>query len=331
MPAPVGRWSSDAPPSTVCSIAASTASGSLCPPRLNSLMPLSGIGLWLPEIITPRAASVRGVRNASAGVGTTPTRSTSAPALVRPATTAASSISPLARGSRPTTATGRDVPSRSASTTAAARATERASSGVRSALARPRTPSVPKRRPTKRSALRVLRRLAGLLQAVLLALRRAGVAGQEAGLLEGRTVLGLNLDQRAGDGQAQRACLAGHAAALEEADDVVLLGLLQDHERLADELLVHLVRGVLLEGAAVQLELPGTREQSHADDGLLAPAHGLDGTPLGVGHGQGAGHLLSSLALVGVGTDGAVLLVGVGTDGAVLIGSLASSLTEPPA
>src|SRR3954454_14736195 len=318
--APVGRWSSVAPEVTVRSIAASSASGSLCPPRLKSLMPLSGIGLWLAEIMTPRSASWAAVRNASARVGTTPARSTSAPALVRPATTAASSISPLARGSRPTTATGRDVPSRSASTTAAARATERASSGGRSAVGRPRTPSVPKRRPTKRSALRVLRRLAGLLQAVLLALRRAGVAGQEAGLLEGRTVLGLDLDQRAGDGQAQRACLAGHAAALEEADDVVLLGLLQDHERLADELLVHLVREVLLEGAAVQLELPGTREQSHADDGLLAPAHGLDGTPLGVGHGQGAGHLLSSLALVGVVTDGAVL-----------IGSLASSLTEPPA
>ena len=44
---------------TVRSIAASTASGSLCPPRLNSLMPLSGIGLWLAEIMTPRSASVR--------------------------------------------------------------------------------------------------------------------------------------------------------------------------------------------------------------------------------------------------------------------------------
>ena len=92
------------------------ASGSLCPPRLNNLMPLSGIGLWLAEIMTPRSAPVVPVRKASAGVGSTPARSTSAPALVRPATTAASSISPLARGSRPTTATGRSVPSRSART-----------------------------------------------------------------------------------------------------------------------------------------------------------------------------------------------------------------------
>src|SRR3954463_11162728 len=107
-------------------------------------------------------------------------------------------------------------------------ATAIASSGVRSALARPRTPSVPKSRPiakppkvgpTARSnrhigrrtaratrngraptsrgapgrhaslALRVLRSLTGLLQTVLLALGRAGVPGQEAGLLEGGTVV----------------------------------------------------------------------------------------------------------------------------------------------
>ena len=63
----------------------------------------------------------------------------------------------------------------------------RASSGVSSALATPRTPSVPKRsamRGPGGSALRVLRRLAGLLEAVLLALLLAGVAGEEAGLLQ---------------------------------------------------------------------------------------------------------------------------------------------------
>src|SRR3954469_3296401 len=238
MPAPVGRCSSDRPLTTVCSIAASRASGSLCPPRLNSLMPLSGIGLWLAEIMTPRSASVRPVRWAIAGVGSTPARSTSAPALDSPATTAASSISPLARGSRPTTATGREVPSRSASTLAAARATESASSGVRAAWARPRTPSVPKRRPTgrvplRRSALGVLRSLAGLLQAVLLPLLDPRVTGEEAGLLQRRTVLGLDRDEGTGDREPQGAGLAGDTAALEDADHVVLLGLLQGHERLA--------------------------------------------------------------------------------------------------
>src|SRR3954467_4197566 len=201
--------------------------------------------------MTPRSASVRSVRCATAGVGSTPTRSTSAPAPASPATTAASSISPLARGSRPTTATGREVPSRSASTLAAARATESASSGVRSALARPRTPSVPKRRPTgrvplRRSALGVLRSLAGLLQAVLLPLLDPRVTGEEAGLLQRRPVLRVELDQRTGDRQAQRTGLTGGAAALEVGAHVEHLGLLHRDQRLTDELLVHLVGEVLL-------------------------------------------------------------------------------------
>src|SRR5439155_16334681 len=49
---------------------------------------------------------------------------------------------------RPTTATGGGPRSCSASVCAAATATDMASSGVRSAFARPRTPSVPKSPPT---------------------------------------------------------------------------------------------------------------------------------------------------------------------------------------
>ena len=73
-------------------------------------MPLSGIALCDAEIITPRSAPSASTRYATAGVGSTPTRTASAPADASPATTAASSISPLARGSRPTTATGRWEP-----------------------------------------------------------------------------------------------------------------------------------------------------------------------------------------------------------------------------
>ncbi len=89
-------------------------------------------------------------RPTGSGVGSTPTSRTSTPALARPATTAASRNSPDARGSRPTTAVGRcpsNVPA-SASTCAAATERPRAISAVRSALATPRTPSVPKSRPT---------------------------------------------------------------------------------------------------------------------------------------------------------------------------------------
>src|SRR5690606_24249469 len=70
------------------------------------------------------------------------------------------------------------------------------------------------------SALAVLRRLAGLLEAVLLPLLGPRVTGQEAGLLQRRTVIGVDLHQRAGDRQAQRARLAADATAAEVAEDV---------------------------------------------------------------------------------------------------------------
>ena len=135
MSAPVGRRHPSLP-ATAASIRSSISSGSLCPPAAKSLMPLSGIGLCEAESTTPRSAPTSPTRYATPGVGSTPTRITVAPALASPATTAASNISPLARGSRPTTATrGRPLSPVSASVRAAATATARASSGVRSAFA----------------------------------------------------------------------------------------------------------------------------------------------------------------------------------------------------
>ncbi|PAV68980.1 hypothetical protein WR25_01194 [Diploscapter pachys] len=58
----------------------------------NSLMPLSAKGLWLAEIITPMSARIVWVSIATAGVGSGPTMMTSMPALVKPATSADSSI-----------------------------------------------------------------------------------------------------------------------------------------------------------------------------------------------------------------------------------------------
>src|SRR6476620_6485113 len=63
--------------------------------------------------------------------------------------------------------------------------------------------------PPRRSALRVLGSLAGLLQSVLLAFGGAGVPGQEPGLLQRRPIGLIQLDQRSGDGQAESAGLAG--------------------------------------------------------------------------------------------------------------------------
>ena len=176
-------------------------------------MPLSGIALCEAEMTTPRSAPRSPVRNATAGVGSTPSSSTSTPAEARPGgdgglqhlaagpRVAAERRPAAAAGGRGrAVATAGRTPRRrprgrradgagrrgARARRAAAVARRRASAGVRSALASPRTPSVPNSRPTAASALRVLGRLAGLLQAVLLALLGPRVAGEEAGLLQRR-------------------------------------------------------------------------------------------------------------------------------------------------
>src|SRR5579859_2856411 len=73
-------------------------------------------------------------------------------------------------------------------------------------------------------ALRVLRSLAGPLQAGLLALLLARVAGEEAGLLEDRAELRVALQQRPGQAVGDRAGLAGLAAADDLDAGVVALG-----------------------------------------------------------------------------------------------------------
>src|SRR5919206_566243 len=120
----------------------------------------------------------------------TPASTTSAPSAARPAARAASSIGPDRRVSRAST-NGRSAPR----TRAAARPSANASSGVSSTLARPRTPSVPKRSIRgARLALRVLRRLAGLLEAVLLAFLLPGVAGEQPRLLHLGSQVGVEGD-----------------------------------------------------------------------------------------------------------------------------------------
>src|SRR6476646_3252070 len=157
----------------------------------------------------PRSAAPDATTCATVGVGTTPSSRTCAPSAANPAAAAASSISPDGRVSRPMATV---LPP---STRTALRATASASSGVRtSPLASPRIPSVPNsramkppehaaRRPRNRDrlvgddlALGVLRSLAGLLEPVLLALLDPRVAGEEAGLLQRRAVVGLDLLQR---------------------------------------------------------------------------------------------------------------------------------------
>ncbi len=106
-------------------------------------MPLSAKGLCEALMTTPASAPRWCTSAASPGVGITPATSTRAPPLVRPAVSAASSIGPLSRVSRPMTNSGCG-PAFCASTTAAARPTCTANSGVSRSPATPRMPSVPK-------------------------------------------------------------------------------------------------------------------------------------------------------------------------------------------
>src|SRR5512133_906774 len=127
-------------------------------------------------------------------------------------------------------------------------------------------------------ALRELRRLTGLLESGLLALLDASVTVEESGLLEdGAVVLFVDLVQRAGDAEAQRAGLAGRATTGDAGDDVVAAEQVEDLERVVDQLLVQLVREVVVELAPVDDDLAGAGNDAHAGDGLLATAHGCAG------------------------------------------------------
>src|SRR5690606_30455068 len=90
-------------------------------------------------------------------------------------------------------------------------------------------------------------------------------------------VLDVDLVQRTGDAEAQRAGLARVAAARDAGDDVVRTLQVQHREGVVDQLLVQLVREVVLERAAVDRDGARTGDQAHAGDGLLATAHGCAG------------------------------------------------------
>src|SRR5690625_7962021 len=137
---------------------------------------------------------------------------------------------------------------------------------------RPRTGVPPARGLSLRgSALGVLRGLAGLLQAGLLALDGAGVAGEVPGTLEARAVgLGVDLVERTSHAQAQRAGLAGDATAVDARDDVEATLEVEQGERGVHHLLVELVGEVVLQRTTVDRPLARPGDETHARDRLLA-------------------------------------------------------------
>src|SRR6266516_400855 len=122
------------------------------------------------------------------------------------------------------------------------------------------------------SALRVLRCLPGLLQAVLLALLDAGIPGKEARPLQGSPVFRVDQYQGTCDPQPQRTRLAGDPAAGDAGGHIELPLGPEGHERLTDELLVDLVREEVLQRPLVDAPLAGARCDPDPRDRLLAAA-----------------------------------------------------------
>ena len=109
------------------------------------------------------------------------------------------------------------------------------------------------------------------MQTGLLALHDAGVAGQEASLLQGGAV-GVTIDgvQSAGHAETDGAGLAGGAAAVNEDDSVELAFELEQNDRGVDLTLQQLGGEVLLQSAAVDGPLAVTRNQTDTGDSLAA-------------------------------------------------------------
>src|SRR5690606_36116166 len=123
-----------------------------------------------------------------------------------------------------------------------------------------------------RSALRELGRAAGLVQADLLALHLAGVAGHEAGLAQLGLQARVVVDQGAGDAEADGAGLAGGAATGGGDHDVEALGVPGQLERLAHDHARGLAAEELVQRTVVDGDLARAAAQEHAGGGGLATA-----------------------------------------------------------
>src|SRR5438128_8770236 len=169
-------------------------------------------------------------------------------------------------------------------------------SSVRSWPYVPRTPSVPKRRPTSGSALRVLRRLARFLEPVLAALLCARVARQEAPLLQVAAKRGVGLDQRARNAVPHSAGLPADPAAVDRRDHVVAIDGVRQPQWLRDDHLQRRPREIVLQRAAVQREAARSGDDPHTRHGLLATSGRANGFS------QCCHQRLSSLASYGFGS-----------------------------
>src|SRR5436190_2033069 len=122
------------------------------------------------------------------------------------------------------------------------------------------------------SALRVLRRLPGLLQTVLPTFLLAGVAGEVPLRFELCSKLWVQLDQGPGDTELHRARLTRHAATADRGYDVIVLLATDQTQRRDRDHAVHARREVIVDRSPVDREGAVTGGEAHPSDGFLPPS-----------------------------------------------------------
>ena len=101
------------------------------------------------------------------------------------------------------------------------------------------------------STLGELRRAASCLQAVFLSFLHSRVTGQEASGFQRGTEFGVDAQQSAGNAMTDGAGLAGHAAALDGADDIDLADQIGRSQRLTDDHLQGIQAEIIIDITAV--------------------------------------------------------------------------------
>src|SRR5690625_3914308 len=127
-------------------------------------------------------------------------------------------------------------------------------------------------RPCTGLALGELGRAAGAVQAHLLALDLARIAGDEPGLAQFGLQRLVVIHQRAGDAQADGTGLAGGAAADRGHGDVELVGVLGQFQRLAHDHARGLAAEELVQRTPVDVDVAAALAQEYAGDGGFATA-----------------------------------------------------------
>src|SRR6185436_19813672 len=112
--------------------------------------------------------------------------------------------------------------------------------------------------------------LARLLEPVLPALLLASVPAEVALGLQLRAELRIQVEQGPGGAQSDRARLAGDAAAPDRDDHVEVLLASDQAERRDRDHAMHARREVVVQRPAVDVEVPGSRDEPYARHGFLA-------------------------------------------------------------